>query len=145
MQGKLAGLIPVVDQSGLPELSAGALQRYLAEAAWFPTALLPGDGLSWDAIDSTRGRAVLTDHETTVSLEFQFAPNGAIERTYTPARYREVAGAYVPTPWAGAHRSYAQVHGMQVPMEGEVEWILPEGRLPVWRGRIQRIEYELGC
>lgn len=144
MQGRLAGLIPVVDQSGGPELAAGALQRYLAEATWFPTALLPGHGLTWEAIDSTRARAVLTDHGTTVSLEFQFAPNGAIERTYTPARYREMAGAYVPTPWAGACRSYAPVGGMKVPVEAEVEWILPEGRLSVWRGRIQSIHYEFG-
>jgi hypothetical protein len=49
MQGKLAGLIPVVDQSGRPELAAGALHRYLAEAAWFPTALLPSDRLAWRA------------------------------------------------------------------------------------------------
>jgi hypothetical protein len=142
MQARLAGLIPVVDQSGGPELAAGSLQRYLAEAPWFPHALLPRPGVTWEPIDNTRARATLTDRGTTVSLEFHFAENGAIERTFTPARYREVAGAYVPTPWAGTFREYARVEGMRVPMEGEVEWLLPEGRLPVWRGRIRRIEYE---
>jgi hypothetical protein len=141
MQGRLAGVIPVVDQSGGPELAAGALQRYLAEAPWFPTALLPGDGPGWEAIDSTRARAVLTDQGITVSLEFQFAPSGEIERTYTPARHREVKGSYVPTPWAGVYRSYAAMGRMKAPMESEVEWILPEGRLPYWRGRIARAEY----
>jgi hypothetical protein len=144
MQGKLAGLIPVVDQSGRPELAAAALHRYLAEAVWFPTALLPGDGLTWEAIDSTRARAVLTDHGITVSLEFLFAPNGSIERASTPARYRERNGAYVPTPWACNYRSYEAVDGMRVPMGGEVAWILPEGRLSVWRGRIRRIDYAFG-
>lgn len=144
MHARLAALIPVVDQRGDPRLAAGALHRYLAEAPWFPTALLPGHALTWEAIDSTKACATLTDGETTVSLEFQFAENGAIERTYTPARYREVSGAYVPTPWAAAYRSYAPTDGMKVPMEGEVEWILPEGRLPVWRGRLRRSEYKLG-
>jgi hypothetical protein len=142
MQARLAGLIPVVDQSGSPEMAAGSLQRYLAEAPWFPTALLPRPGLTWEPIDRTRARAILTDGETTVSLEFHFAVNGAIERTFTPARYREVEGAYVPTPWAGAYREYARVEGLRVPREGEVEWVLPEGRLSVWRGRVQRTEYE---
>jgi hypothetical protein len=108
------------------------------------TALLPGPGLTWEAIDSTRARATLIDRETTVSLEFQFAENGAIERTYTPARSRVVAGAHVPTRWAGACWEYARVEEMRVPLEGEVELILPEGRLPVWRGRMRRIQYEFG-
>ena len=40
MRGKMAGLVSLVDQHGTPELAAGALVRYLAEAVWFPTALL---------------------------------------------------------------------------------------------------------
>lgn len=32
MQGRMLGLVPVVNQQGAPELNAGALQRYLAEA-----------------------------------------------------------------------------------------------------------------
>jgi hypothetical protein len=144
MQARLAGLIPVVDQSGGLELAAGSLHRYLAEAPWFPTALLPGHGLTWEPIDGTQARVTLTDQETTVSLEFQFAENGAIERTFTPERYREVAGAYVPTPWAGTYREYAWVEGMRVPIVGEVEWILSGGRLPVWRGRIRCIRYAFG-
>jgi hypothetical protein len=31
---------------------------------------------------------------------------------------------------------------MKVPMESEVAWQLPEGRLDVWRGRIVSVEYE---
>jgi hypothetical protein len=142
IHGRVAALIPVVDQSGGPELAAGSLHRYLAEAPWCPTALLPRPGLTWEAIDSTRACATLTDQRTTVSLEFHFASNGAIQRSYTPARYREVGGDYVLTPWGTSYRSYRPTNGMQVPLEGEVEWILPEGRLAVWRGRIRDIEYE---
>src|SRR5207249_11032068 len=51
MQGRLAAVVTVVDQRDRPELNAGALQRYLAEAVWFPTALLPGQGVAWQAVD----------------------------------------------------------------------------------------------
>lgn len=121
MQGKLASLITVVDQGGRPELGAGALHRYLAEAVWFPTALLPSQGLTWEAIDDFSARAKLTDAGTSVSLEFQFSESGEIVRAYTPERHRAVGRAYVPTPWAYSYRSYGRVDGVRVPMEGAVE------------------------
>ena len=33
--------------------------------------------------------------------------------------------------------------GMRIPLAGEVEWILPEGPQPYWRGEILDIEYDL--
>jgi hypothetical protein len=96
---------------------------------------------TWAAIDDTRACATLVDAGTSVALTFQFDPSGAILRAHTDARYREVKTRYVPTPWACSYRSYAQVNGMWVPMEAEVEWILPEGRLPYWRGRVMGIEH----
>jgi uncharacterized protein DUF6920 len=42
MRGAVVSLVPVVDEHDKRELDAGALQRYLAETPWFPTALLPG-------------------------------------------------------------------------------------------------------
>jgi hypothetical protein len=31
---------------------------------------------------------------------------------------------------------------MQIPLDGEVEWLLPEGAKPYWRGSIAEIVYE---
>jgi hypothetical protein len=31
---------------------------------------------------------------------------------------------------------------MQVPLEGEVAWLLPEGAKPYWRGHIIKLSYE---
>jgi uncharacterized protein DUF6920 len=45
MEGKIASLITVVNQSGRPELAAGELHRYLSEAVWLPTVLLPGQSI----------------------------------------------------------------------------------------------------
>jgi len=142
MEGRLAALVTVVDERDRPELNAGALHRYLAEAVWFPTALLPGHGVTWQAVDNSTARATVIDSGTSVSLEFQFAKDGAIVRVSTPERFREVGGAYVATPWAGSYRDYTLVEGIRVPLKGEVEWVLPEGRLPYWRGRIVDINYD---
>jgi len=142
MRGKILSLLPVIDESGKAELNEAALQRYLAEAVWFPTALLPGQGVQWSAIDDRRALATLTDGNTTVSLEFHFDETGEIAGVYSPGRYREVNGSYELTPWAGRYRDYGERSGMLVPLSGEVEWRLPDGNLPYWKGRVVGIDYE---
>ena len=46
----------VAAAGGRLEMNSGALHRYLAEAVWYPTALLPSANLRWSAI----GRRQLT-------------------------------------------------------------------------------------
>jgi hypothetical protein len=141
MLGRVWGIAPVVDQRGTPELAAGALLRYLAESTWLPTALLPRPGLTWTAIDESTARATLTDGATTATLDVHFAPGGEIIRV-SAMRHRDVSGVGVLTPWTGRFGDYARVSGMMIPMSGEVEWLLPEGSMPYWRGRIVQAKYE---
>ncbi|HHW08396.1 MAG TPA: hypothetical protein GXX29_00315 [Firmicutes bacterium] len=142
LKAKLFGAIKVMEQPGSPELNQGELMRFLAEAAWYPTKLLPGDGLSWEAIDETSARATLTDGDTTVELVFTFDEQGMISSVRSAARYREVNGTLVATPWEGRFWNYQENGGMLIPTEGEVAWLLPEGDKPYWRARIEQIEYE---
>jgi len=142
MYGTVMGAVPVVNVQGTPDIAAGALVRYLAEAVWMPTALLPSHGVSWAALDDTSARATLTAGGTTVSLDFFFGADGLVERIYTPARGRDVKGTSVPTPWEGRWFEYAERDGVRVPTRGEVAWILSEGRVPYWRGEITNVTYE---
>lgn len=144
MFAAVLGAVPVVDQSGAPELNAGALIRYLGEAAWLPTALLPSMGVAWTPIDDRSALATLTDSGTTVSLEFHFDDGGKLARIFTPARPREVNGAYENTAWQVTFFHFEQRDGMQIPVEAAVEWQLPDRSLPYWRGRIADTEYDFG-
>lgn len=129
-------------QTGTPELAHGQLMRFLAEAAWYPTALLPSQGVLWEGIDDTSARASLTDGSAAASLEFPFDGAGLIRTVRSSGRYRLLYGEQVPTPWQGRFWRYELREGMPVPLEGEVEWLLPEGPKAYWRGRIRRMEYE---
>lgn len=144
MHGELLAVYPLVDDRGKPELDSGALQRYLAEAVWLPTALLPSHGVHWEGIDEHTARATLTDAGTTVSLEFRFNDTGAIIGSFASGRFREVDGDYVPTPWGGRYWRYEERQGMRIPLEVEVEWYLPGGASPYWRGRIVQTRYDSG-
>ncbi len=142
MQAKILALIPVVNDRGKPELNAGALQRYLAESVWMPTALMPSDRLKWSEIDRHKALATLTDSQTTASLEFHFNDIGEVTGVFAPARYREVNGKYEPTPWAGYFYNYQERHGMRIPTAGYVEWQLGDRSFPYWKGNITEVKYD---
>jgi hypothetical protein len=142
LHASLFGLVSVADERGTPEMARGELLRYFAEAAWYPTALLPSQGVRWEAVDDASARATLSDGETAVTLLFRFGADGLIESAHADARGRAVAGVVTLAPWEGRWEGYAVRGGMRVPLRGEVAWILPEGRKPYFRGRITRIAYE---
>jgi uncharacterized protein DUF6544 len=138
---KLLGIVPLGGDRGKPELNSGALHRFLAEAVWYPTALLPSRSLVWTPLDDTRALAILTDHSTTVSLEFRF--NGADEVTgiYSPGRWGRFQGQYRQVPWEGHFQDYRRQQGLLVPGEGEVGWYSGGVWQCVWRGRIVQSQY----
>ncbi len=142
MHAAVLGLVPLVSQSGTPEIAAAALMRYLAEAVWCPTALLPSQGVRWAPIDDSSARASLAAGGTEVSLEFRFGADGLVESVYSPDRGRDVNGTSIPTPWQGRWFEWEERDGMRIPVRGEVEWLLPEGPQPYWRGRVTAIRFD---
>ncbi|WP_372910341.1 DUF6544 family protein [Salinigranum sp.] len=148
----LFGAWPLGGATGRPELNEAALQRYLAEAVWYPAALLPENGVSWEGVDDLTARATLRCGETTASLTFHFAEEEmrnhaerdgrgtVVERVHTERRYRAVDGGFEATPWTGLWREYEERAGAYVPTTGEVVWHLPEGDFHAWRGRVMDVD-----
>jgi len=139
---KLMGLLPLADIRGTPELAQGELMRYLSETPWYPSALLPSQGVRWQAIDERSARATLADGATTVGVVFGFGADGLIESVYAEARARTVGDRIEMRPWQVRVWGYERHHGVLIPSAGEVSWLLPQGPYPYWRGRIETINYE---
>lgn len=133
LHASLLGLVSLANLRGTPEMARGELMRFFAEAAWYPTALLPTQGVQWEAVNDSSAKATLAD---------RFNEEGLIKSVRAEARERSVAGEMIPTPWEGRWSSYELRDGMHIPIEGEVAWVLSEGLNPYWRGRITRISYE---
>jgi len=142
LTARLAGLVTLMQMPATAELARGELMRFLAEGAWYPTALLPGQGVTWQAVDDVSATAALRDGETALALLFRFNEKGLIESVRAEARGRTVAGRIIPTPWEVRLSNYAVRGGMLIPLEGEVAWVLPEGLKPYWRGRITKLGHE---
>ncbi len=142
LRAALLGLFTLADLRGTAELAQGELMRFMAEAVWYPTALLPRQGVQWEAIDASAARATLKDGAVSASLEYRFDGDGLVSAVRAESRFRSVEGALVATPWSGRFWGYEDQHGIRIPMQGEVAWELREGSWPYWRGRISRIRYE---
>ncbi|WP_247216950.1 DUF6544 family protein [Synechococcus sp. C9] len=142
LHASLFGLVSLVNLRGTPEVAQGELMRFFAETAWYPTALLPSQGVQWEPVNDASAKATLKDGETTLTMLFRFNEDGLIASMRAEARGRTVAGAVIPTPWEGRWSNYKLRDGMLIPLEGEVAWILPEGPKPYWRGGITRLSYE---
>lgn len=141
LHASLFGLVPVARMSDTDELARGELLRYLAETAWYPTALLPSQGVQWTAIDDRSARVVLADVGLEVAMVVRFGGDGLIA-SVEAERGRAVGEAVEPTPWQGRFWNYAQRSGVLVPLDGEVAWQLPNGPRPYWRGHLEAITYE---
>jgi hypothetical protein len=142
LHASLLGLFSLVDMRGGGDMGEGELMRFFAEAAWYPTALLPSQGVCWEAVDNSSAYATLTEGDISITMLFTFDEQGLIETVGTEARGRTVGGEVVPTPWQGRFRNYEERGGMVVPLEGEVAWLLPEGEKTYWRGHTTEIDYE---
>jgi hypothetical protein len=138
MRAKDLGLFAVVAVEGTPEIAVSALQRWLAEAVWYPSALLPGQGIEWTPLDATSARVTTRVAGVAASIDYHFGADGYVERVYAAERGRDVNGRSVPMPWEGRLAEWGERDGQRVPLAGEVAWLLPEGRQAYWRGRITK-------
>jgi hypothetical protein len=140
MQATFFGVYSLADEVDKPELNAGALQRFLGEAIWLPTALLPSEAVRWTPLDDDSATVTLSDRGNTVSLDYHFEQDGRIS-TITGLRYKESSGHYTLQPWRIQCSDHAIRDGMTIPLSCEVAWI-NEGRAePYWRGRLTSVSY----
>jgi len=145
MQASMFGLFTVARVEGEGGIASAELMRYLAEAVWYPTALLPSQGIRWNAIDAQTATATLVDGPLTLTLLFRFNELGLIDSVRADERSGMVNGKVVMTPWECRVARYALREGMTVPSVGEAAWIRPEGRSPYFHGALTSLTYEFAA
>jgi hypothetical protein len=142
LQAAVLGLYTVADVSGGGEIARGEFMRFFAEAPWYPTALLPSQGVSWEAVDDRSANATIVDGSLTLTLLFRFNDAGLIESFRAEARGAMDGKEMAMIPWEGKWSNYQVRDGMTVPLTGEVAWMRPEGRRPYFIGTVTSVNYE---
>jgi hypothetical protein len=161
------GVIGMINDQDEEQYERDALMRYLALAAWYPTALLPSQGVSWQAVNADSACATLEGQRVlSVTLLFHFGADGLIDTVQVPQRshvmrqhwHRQQAkradhnsavpdssaetDTSQPQPWQVRFWNPVRRDGMQVPQDAELAWLLPDGPRPYWLGRLTRAVYE---
>lgn len=142
LHAAILGLFTVAETSGGGEIARGEFMRYCAEMPWYPTALLPSQGVQWEAVDNRSANATIGDGPLTLSLLFRFNDAGLIDSFRAEARGGMVGHELVMAPWEGNWSNYQMRDGMTVPLTGEVAWMRPEGRRPYFVGTVTALAYE---
>lgn len=142
LRASIQGLFKVADMQGGGEIARGEFMRYFAEAVWYPTALLPSQGVRWKAVDDRSASATLVDGSVELTLLFRFCNAGLIESFRAETRGGIVGKVMVQAPWEGRFSNYQVRDGMRVPFAGEVAWMRPEGRKTYFKGAVAQIAYE---
>jgi hypothetical protein len=139
------GVFSLTNQHGTGDIARGELMRFMLEAAWYPTALLPSQGVTWVAVDAESADATMVDGDISMTMRFTFGADGLIESVRADARGALVGDKVVMMPWEGRMSYYQQRDGLRVPLTGEAAWLTEGGRKPYWRGTITSATYEFAA
>lgn len=118
LRAAMLGLFTVADMGGEGEIARGEFMRFFAETPWYPTALLPSQGVQWAAVDATSAKATLVDGSVTPTLLFHFNDAGLIDSVRAQARGSMVGKEMVMRPWECGLSNYQARDGMTVPTSG---------------------------
>ena len=142
LHATLQGLLTMAEIRGEGEIARGEFMRWFAEVAWYPTALLPSQGVRWEEVDDHSANATVVDGPLTLTLLFRFNDAGLIGSFRAAARGGMVDKKMVMAPWEGIWSNYQTRDGMSVPFTGEVAWMRPEGRRTYFKGTVTQLSYE---
>lgn len=142
LRPSILGLYGLGTLHGTGEIARGELLRYFAESVWFPTALLPSQGVDWQAVDDTSANATITDGPISVTMLVRFDTNDLIASVYVQERAMTVGTTTVQMPWECRLSNYQTRNGMRIPLTGEALYITPQGERPYFNGTIETLAYE---
>jgi hypothetical protein len=128
----------IIDGKG-PQYDQGELIRWLGESVLYPTNLLPGERLSWTAIDHSSARFEFRYIGLTLSFIATFNDLGEITQLETK-RYMDKISRET---WIIKVADYKLLNEVWVPTKFEVLWRLKTGDFSYAKFNITSIEYNI--
>ncbi|SMD45926.1 hypothetical protein SAMN00777080_4599 [Aquiflexum balticum DSM 16537] len=122
---KLLSIFPVANDGNNPEINEAALQRFLGEIVWIPSAALE-KYIKWEAIDNNSAKATLSYQGTSGSGIFTFNEKGEVEK-YTAMRYMGSGPDAKRFEWYIDIAENKEMNGIIVPNKCSATWVLPSG------------------
>jgi hypothetical protein len=137
---KAFSLVNIVNDED-EKIDQGALQRYLAEICWFPSATLC-PYIKWQAIDDSSARATMIYKGIKGSVTFYFNNQGDMIRCRAN-RFKGSGRDAKPEKWVVSSNGFAVMKGIRIPVKSAATWQLAEGDFTWYKLEITDIEYNI--
>lgn len=140
MKGVLAKLITLFDQRG-EAMDKACLVTFLSECLIVPSAALQ-DYITWEEIDDTHAKAVITCYGLSAEGIFTFNEKGEMLSFRTKDRTStDMDGTQREAEWSAILSDYRLVNGLRCPNVLQAVWHYPEGDFLYFDGNNVKIEY----
>jgi hypothetical protein len=118
----LMGLVPVLRADG-PDVTRSDAGRLAAEMIWLPTALLPGTGVTWEAVDTETIRARIEVAGEVLMLHLRVDGSGDLTALWLE-RWGDLgrSGDFAPLTFGGDVAESAGFGGLRVPTRITAGW-----------------------
>jgi len=141
MNLNLLSVFPL-DNAHNDAIKTSSLFRYLACAPLFPMIYGSAGFITWENIDDSTAKAIITDKGCSVEAIARFNGRGWIESIGMHDTTHPETGRPVPGHFATRFSSYTQVEGYWIPMQVDSDMILPDGEYVTAEYSITEIEFD---
>ncbi|MFZ1289796.1 MAG: DUF6544 family protein [Melioribacteraceae bacterium] len=138
---KINSSVTIGDSWGI-EIDKSNLFKYLSEAVYFPTTLLPSKYLKWNILDSNIAEIKFTNNKTSVVAKLFFNNDGTISKIETLDKFRPMNDNYKESLFTIYFSNYKKYNSFLIPTYCEVEWELENGKFKFGKFKIDNIKYE---
>jgi hypothetical protein len=122
MHFALWGLVPVINAQS-PDIRRSAIGRWAGEYFWLPSALLPEQGVSWQAINPNTIQASLKADDEPITLTFVIDAQGRVLRSSLLRWGDKTAdGRYAAIPFGGEYSAETTFGGYTIPSQMGAGW-----------------------
>ncbi|PSL07248.1 DUF6544 family protein [Cecembia rubra] len=122
---KLLSFLPVAKDGPNPKINESALQRYIGELVWYPSACTL-DQFKWREIDENTAEATMSYLQTEGSGIFEFDEEGKLIR-FTAMRYMGSGEDAVKMEWFVQVLAHREFDGIILPSQCTATWRLESG------------------
>ena len=141
---RIFGLLPVVRMGGNPDHAKSAYGRYIAEAVfWTPAAVLPGQGVVWEEVDSNAARVTVSRGTFSQAVDVKVESDGRpVEVSFLRWSNANPDKAYRYQPFGGYLSDFREVQGYRLPFEVEAgNMFATDEYFAFYRAKIKAIRF----
>jgi hypothetical protein len=139
---RIWGIIPVVRATG-PDIARSAAGRMAGESFWIPSALLPGQGVKWEAVDESSARVTFEVGSEAVGITISVDRDGTC-RSVSFRRWgdRTEDGSFAYIPFGGDLSEERTFGGYTIPTTISGGWWYGNERyFEFFRARVENADF----